>query len=133
MLAADGGPDRLVDGLRATIVSLVAADGPDLSSRQLGAFLICYLNEGPHTVRGLAATLDIAKSAITRALDRLELFELARRKMDPRDRRSVLVTQTKKGSEFLRGLRSVLSEAFPPPGTTVEPSEEVRPRKRARR
>jgi predicted transcriptional regulator len=41
--------------------------------------LICYLDEGPHTVRGLAATLEISKPAITRSLDRLVELNLARR------------------------------------------------------
>ena len=49
--------DHLVGTLRDTIVSLVRRDGPDLSARQLGVFLTCYLHEGGHTVRGLAAIL----------------------------------------------------------------------------
>jgi DNA-binding MarR family transcriptional regulator len=121
----------MVDGLRAATVSLVAGDGPDLSARQLGVFLICYLNDGPHTVRGLAAALDVSKPAISRALNRLETFELARRKIDPRDRRSVLVQQTKKGSDFLRDLRSVLSEAFSP--ARAASSKTAEPRTTARR
>ena len=57
--------------LRDTVVALVRRDGPDLSARQLGVFLTCYLQEGAHTVRGLAAELNVSKPAITRALDRL--------------------------------------------------------------
>ena len=34
-----------------------------------------------------------------------------RRKVDPADRRSVLVQRTVKGAAFLRDLRSILSEA----------------------
>ena len=63
--------DQLVGTLRDTIVALVRRDGPDLSSRQLGVFLTCYLQDGAHTVRGLAAELYVSKPAITRALDRL--------------------------------------------------------------
>ncbi|HUZ63747.1 MAG TPA: MarR family transcriptional regulator [Acetobacteraceae bacterium] len=103
--------DQLVGILRDTIVSLVRRDGPDLSARQLGVFLTCYLNEGGHTVRGLAATLNVSKPAITRALDRLGELDLARRKIDPADRRSVLVQRTLKGAAFLRDLRSVMTEA----------------------
>jgi DNA-binding MarR family transcriptional regulator len=62
-------------------------------------------------VRGLAADLEVSKPAITRALDRLSEFELVRRKVDPADRRSVLVQRTLKGSSFLRELRSVMAEA----------------------
>jgi DNA-binding MarR family transcriptional regulator len=78
-------------------VSLVQRDGPDLSARQLGAFLICYLEDSAQTVRGLAAALNVAKAAITRALNRLEDLELARRKVDATDRRSVLFQRTQKG------------------------------------
>jgi DNA-binding MarR family transcriptional regulator len=73
--------------------------------------LTVYLSEGPHTVRGLAADLNVSKPAITRALDRLGELDLARRKVDPADRRSVLVQRTPKGSTFLRDLRNVMSEA----------------------
>ena len=103
--------DQLVGILRDTIVALVRRDGPDLSARQLGVFLTCYLNDGAHTVRGLAAQLNVSKPAITRALDRLGELDLARRKVDPMDRRSVLVQRTLKGSAFLRDLRSIMGEA----------------------
>jgi DNA-binding MarR family transcriptional regulator len=103
--------DQLVGILRDTVVALVRRDGPDLSARQLGVFLTCYLQEGAHTVRGLAADLNVSKPAITRALDRLGELDLARRKVDPMDRRSVLVQRTLKGAAFLRDLRSIMAEA----------------------
>lgn len=102
--------DQMVGILRDTIVSLVRRDGPDLSARQLGVFLTCYLQDGAHTVRGLAADLNVSKPAITRALDRLGELDLARRKVDPMDRRSVLVQRTLKGQAFLRDLRSIMTE-----------------------
>ena len=86
--------DQMVGILRETVVSLVRRDGPDLSARQLGVFLTCYLRDGGHTVRGLAADLNVSKPAITRALDRLGELDLARRKVDPLDRRSILVQRT---------------------------------------
>lgn len=103
--------DQLVGILRETVVALVRRDGPDLSARQLGVFLTCYLEDGGHTVRGLAAELDVSKPAITRALDRLGELDLARRKVDPADRRSVLVQRTLKGAAFLRDLRAIMTEA----------------------
>jgi DNA-binding MarR family transcriptional regulator len=103
--------DQQVGILRDTIVALVRRDGPDLSARQLGVFLTCYLQDGAHTVRGLAADLNVSKPAITRALDRLSELDLARRKVDPMDRRSVLVQRTLKGAAFLRDLRSIMTEA----------------------
>ena len=103
--------DAQVGLLRDTVVALVRRDGIDLSARQLGVFLTCYLNDGPHTVRGLATSLNVSKPAITRALDRLSELDLARRKVDPLDRRSVLVQRTPKGSSFLRNLRSIMMGA----------------------
>jgi DNA-binding MarR family transcriptional regulator len=110
-MATQPSADQLVATLRDTIVALVRRDGPDLSARQLGVFLTCYLQEGAHTVRGLAADLNVSKPAITRALDRLGELDLARRKVDPMDRRSVLVQRTLKGSAFLRDLRSIMADA----------------------
>ena len=103
--------DPNVDLLRNTVVALVRRDGPDLTARQLAVFLTCYLVEGGHTVRGLAAELDVSKPAITRALDRLAEFELARRKVDPADRRSILVQKTPKGSAMLREIKSIMAKA----------------------
>ena len=102
---------RLTNILRDTIVSLVRREGPDLTARQLGVLLICYLEDGPHTVRGLAARLAVAKPAITRALDRLEEFQFARRMQDPRDRRSIVVARTHDGEAFMEHLRGLLDEA----------------------
>src|SRR5271156_777609 len=110
-MAAPQTPDQLVGILRETVVALVRRDGPDLSARQLGVFLTCYLNDGGHPVRGLAADLNVAKPAITRAPDRLGELDLARRKIDPLDRRSVLVQRTSKGSAFLRDLHKIIGES----------------------
>jgi DNA-binding MarR family transcriptional regulator len=104
-------PDQLVAILKHTTVTLVRRDGADLSARQLAVFLTCYLMDGGHTVRGLAADLKVSKPAITRALDRLGELDYARRKVDPADRRSVLVQRTVKGAAFLRDLTKILSEA----------------------
>ena len=63
--------------------------------------LTVYLTPPPHTVRGLAAELNIFKLAITRALDRLDEFGLFRRKPDETDRRSIEVQRTVKSSVYL--------------------------------
>ncbi len=110
-MSAQHDPDQLVGILRDTVVSLVRRDGPDLSARQLGVFLTVYLSEGPHTVRGLASELNVSKPAITRALDRLGELDLARRKLDPMDRRSVLVQRTLKGAALLKDIRSTMAQA----------------------
>ncbi len=104
-------PDQMLNLFRDTIVALVRREGSDLSARQLGVLLTCYLQDGGHTVRGLAAELNVSKPAITRALDRLAEFDLARRKPDPADRRSVLVQRTPRGNAYIRDLRSIMATA----------------------
>lgn len=104
-MATGTNPERLVETLYGAIRGLVRNDGRDLSARQLGVFLTCYLEGEPQTVRGLAARLNISKPAITRAIDRLEGAGLARRKVDPRDHRSVLIVHTREGQAFLRELK----------------------------
>jgi DNA-binding MarR family transcriptional regulator len=103
--------EQRVDVLRQTIIALVRREGPDLTARQLGVFLTCYLDDEAQTVRGLAAKLKVSKPAITRALDRLSEFDLVRRKTDPLDRRSVLAQRTATGMAFLRDLKKILAEA----------------------
>jgi len=131
-MAALANPDQLVNILRDTVVALVRRDGPDLSARQLGVFLTVYLTDGPHTVRGLAAELNVSKPAITRALDRLGELDLARRKVDPMDRRSVIVQRTLKGAAFLRDMRQIMTEAeatsheAPANETSAEPARAER-------
>ncbi|MCI0753328.1 MarR family transcriptional regulator [Teichococcus vastitatis] len=125
-------PDQLLGILRETIVALVRRDGHDLSARQLGVFLTVYMSDGPHTVRGLAAALNVSKPAITRALDRLGELDLARRKTDPQDRRSVLVQRTVKGNGFLREVRGMMVEADKTT-RTLAPSEPANSENAARK
>ncbi len=128
-MASEVSADNLVAVLRDTVVSLVRRDGADLSARQLAVFLTCYLDDSGHTVRGLAGQLNVSKPAITRALDRLANLDLARRKVDPADRRSVLVQRTSKGSAFLREIRSIMADVTKRPrGETSTPEA---PRRRA--
>jgi DNA-binding MarR family transcriptional regulator len=110
-MATGNNHEHLVRVLQETIIALVRRDGADLSSRQLGVMLTSYLTDGPHTVRGLALKLNVSKPAITRALDRLGELDLARRKPDPSDRRSVLVQRTPKGNAFMRDLRNTIVAA----------------------
>lgn len=128
-MPVQGTPDELVEILWETVTSLVRRDGPDLSARQLGVLLTVYLGEGPHTVRGLAASLNTSRPAITRALDRLEEFKLARRKIDPKDRRSVLVQRTDRGAALLREISVTMSEAADPQGGTGTPARSQQVRK----
>ncbi|EHS52383.1 transcriptional regulator, MarR family [Rhizobium sp. PDO1-076] len=79
----------------------VRADGPDLTMRQLAILLEIYLVPPPHTVRGLAATLEVTKPVVTRALDTLGEMGLVDRVRDELDRRSVVVRRTVGGALFL--------------------------------
>jgi DNA-binding MarR family transcriptional regulator len=97
--------------LRRTTVTTVRQDTPDLSARQMALLLTVYLNEPPHTVRGMAESLKISKPAITRALDRLTELKLIRRKRDENDRRNVLIQRTAQGSVFLRAYGAVVVSA----------------------
>ena len=104
--------EPLLHILMRTMVSSVAADGPDLTARQLAVFLKIYLEpEAEQTVRGLAAALNVSKPAITRALDRLEELDFARRETDKSDRRSVIARRTTNGSAYLRTLGGYITEA----------------------
>ncbi|MAP96226.1 MAG: MarR family transcriptional regulator [Ponticaulis sp.] len=81
--------------------NIVSGDWPDLTLRQQAILMQVYLKPQPHTVRGLAKTLNITKPAVTRALDTLSALDLVRRKKDPNDLRNVLIQRTVKGSVFL--------------------------------
>lgn len=100
-----------LDVWRRAMVANVRRDAPDLSARQMAVLLTVYMTEQPHTVRGLAEILNVSKPAITRAIDRLGEFQLARRKTDPRDRRSVIVQRTVKGSVYLADFAEIINEA----------------------
>ncbi len=102
---------QALDLWRGAIVESVRRDGPDLSARQMALLLTVYLTPPPHTVRGLAITLNVSKPAITRALDRLSELGLIKRKTDDTDRRSVLVQRTVKGSVYLREFGDMIVHA----------------------
>jgi DNA-binding MarR family transcriptional regulator len=96
---------------RGAIVESVRRDAPDLSARQIAILLTVYQTPPPHTVRGLAAALNISKPAVTRALDTLSRLELVRRKKDDSDLRSILVQRTVKGSVYLSEFADLISAA----------------------
>jgi DNA-binding MarR family transcriptional regulator len=92
-------------------VDILRMQGPDLSTRQIAVLLTVYLEDRPHTVRELSAELHVSKPAITRALDRLCEDGLLRRKTDDKDRRSVLIQRTVKGSVFLSEIGEAIQRA----------------------
>ncbi|MFN3317336.1 MarR family transcriptional regulator [Rhizobium sp. TH135] len=86
----------------------VQSQGPDLTMRQLAVLLEIYLVPPPHTVRGLAATLNVTKPVITRALDTLGEMGLVDRVRDELDRRSVIVKRTVSGALFLEKFGDII-------------------------
>ncbi len=102
---------KALDIWRGALVETVRRDIPDLTARQMAVLLTVYLTDGPHTVRGLSKILNVSKPAITRALDKLSMLDLVRRKPDEADRRSVLVQRTVKGSVFLSEFSDIISRA----------------------
>lgn len=107
---------------RKVLVEGVRGDGPDLSARQLALMLTVYLEEGPHTVRGLASYLNISKPAISRALDRLGELNFVKRRRDEKDKRNVLVQRTVKGSVFLVELAETIQKAQASADEPLKPS-----------
>jgi DNA-binding MarR family transcriptional regulator len=88
--------------------ALVVDGKPDLSARQLSVLLTIYLEQPPHTVRGLAAKLRVTKPVITRALDSMGKLDLVSRRRDPVDRRNVVIQRTVKGALYVEELADLL-------------------------
>lgn len=102
-------PDVGLERLRSGLLTLVRdTRQDDLTLRQLAVLSLLVSTRGAHTIRFFAATLQVAKPAITRAVDRLELHGLARRLPDPADGRSVLVQPTRRGVDLIRTVGAVL-------------------------
>lgn len=97
---------------RKAVTASVRSDAPDLTARQQAVLMTIALTPGPHTVRGLAEHLGIAKPAVTRALDALERLDFIRRLPDDTDLRSIFVERTPEGMSYLRTFaRLVLAAA----------------------
>lgn len=77
------------------------ASHPDLSHRQAAILLTIYLDPPPHTVRGLAARLNVTKPVITRALDTMGAMKLVSRHRDETDKRNVLIRRTVDGALYV--------------------------------
>jgi DNA-binding MarR family transcriptional regulator len=100
---------------RRVTVTTVRSDAPDLTARQLAVLMTVRLQPAPHTVRGLAATLNVGKPAITRALDTLTRLGYVQRRRDPKDGRNVFVERTERGDAFLDQLgRTIASDETRP-------------------
>jgi DNA-binding MarR family transcriptional regulator len=94
----------LNDVTRALINEAKPETVPDFTLRQLAVLLTIYLDPPPHTVRGLARKLGVAKPVVTRALDALSKQSIIARRRDDADKRNVIVQQTVKGVLYVETL-----------------------------
>ena len=94
-------------------IASVAGSLPDLSARQTAVLMCVYLEEGPHTVRSLAARLNVTKAVISRAIDRLKTYNFILRADDPRDRRSIVLRRTPEGINYLRSFANIIQSEMP--------------------
>ncbi|MDO6966220.1 MarR family transcriptional regulator [Rhizobium alvei] len=88
----------------------VKSGDSDLTIRQIAILLHIYLMPPPHTVRGLAATLNVTKPVITRALDTMGELGLVDRVRDDLDRRNVIIKRTVAGALYLQKFGDLIIE-----------------------
>lgn len=96
---------------RRALTAYVRGEESDMTARQQAVMMTVALTPGPHTVRGLAAALNIAKPAVTRALDVLEKLHYIKRTPDQNDLRSVHIERTVEGMNWLRGFGALIVSA----------------------
>lgn len=65
------------------------------------ALLLCAVNKGVREPRALAQELELSPSRLTRILDSLEKRKYITRRLSDTDRRSLIVSLTKGGSEMV--------------------------------
>lgn len=94
-------PSQALQLWQQVTLSEVRENASDLSMRQMAILLTIYLERPPHTVRGLAARLNVSKPVITRALDTMGSLKLVSRHRDEQDRRNVLVRRTVEGALYV--------------------------------
>ncbi|MFA6157912.1 MarR family winged helix-turn-helix transcriptional regulator [Mesorhizobium sp.] len=94
-------PSQALRLWQQVMLSQVRNDEPDLTMRQTAILFTIYLDAPPHTVRGLAARLNVTKPVITRALDTMGALKLVSRHRDELDKRNVLIRRTVEGALFV--------------------------------
>ncbi|MEQ9314253.1 MAG: MarR family transcriptional regulator [Henriciella sp.] len=102
---------KSLDLWRRAVTSYVRTSDGDMSARQQAIFMTVALQPGPHTVRGLAAEMNLAKPAVTRAIDALEKLGYVRRRKDENDLRSIFIERTVEGMAWLRSFSDLIIAA----------------------
>jgi DNA-binding MarR family transcriptional regulator len=97
-------PSQALRLWQQVLLAEVRDDSPDLTTRQMAILLTIYLDPPPHTIRALAARLDVTKPVITRALDTMGALRLVSRHRDELDRRNVLIRRTVEGALYVERL-----------------------------
>jgi DNA-binding MarR family transcriptional regulator len=92
------------------LIGYVRSGSPDLTNRQMALMMLVYLTNGPHTVRGLAARLNVSKPVVTRALNTLSGLGYLRRERDASDGRNIFVARTDNGARFLERFERYIDE-----------------------
>ena len=112
---------------RQTIFEIVRQtdNDADLSSRQMAILLNVYLTDPPHTVRALAADLNISKPAVSRAIDKLSVLGLIKRQTDEKDKRSINLYRTIDGACFVMKLGDTIAEKAKGMASSLQNREEI--------
>lgn len=84
------------------LTAYVREERESLTARQQAVLMTVALTDGPHTVRGLAAQLNMPGSAVVRSIDRLESLGYLRRIEDQHDLRNVYIDYTRNGVRWLQ-------------------------------
>lgn len=99
---------RMVDGEQGRgrhrlepLLRYLKSGEPDLNNRQTAILMTVAWTPGPHTVRGLAATLHVAKPVVSRGLMSLAELGFLVRSKNPDDQRDCIPLITPKGKAFL--------------------------------
>lgn len=100
--------DEPLSSWMRALINYVRSGEPDLTNRQMALLMLVYLTPGPHTVRGIAAALNVSKPVVTRALNTLGSLGYLRRERDQDDRRNIFVVHTKDGTQFLENFKRYL-------------------------
>lgn len=73
----------------------------DLSMSQFNVLTVLKRADGPMTMGALADSISVRQASLTSVVDTLTKAGFVTRKVNPRDRRSVVVAISKKGDQFM--------------------------------
>lgn len=97
---------RIQNRLMAHMKKEMQKEGVVFSPGQIGILLVLE-NVGETSMGDLSQTLEIDNAAITRLVDKLETLQLVERKINPDDRRRIMIAATAKGLENARIVKRI--------------------------